>query len=611
MATYSRLGTFIVGGDLTADPIGKIHRGLTITGSRFDRHKLLRTFTEELVEAGIGARMEEAGRVAAQLAGARGFGSAYQFVGGKQAHVACDYVGGRSLAHLIDKARQEQIPLGVDHALSVLQGLSQSLTVLHSKGFTHGALSPHSVWVSFEGATQILDAPLGPALQALLPKCPNMARQLETYRPSQGVNAPQQDFYALGAILFELLTLEALPAKALIPAAIQEATLKAAQEDGTVPAELQALLRRLLLVDAPFESAGAFVAELERVLYDGDYSPTTFNMAFFMHTLFREENEHDTLAMKADVVADFTPLMDAVTSARGMEGVDTQKYTRWAMIGGGVLAVLVGALLYTSWSKNRENSELVNRIAQMENQFKASLERMQQLEAKGQALKAQEATLADKAQKGDKKAAEDLKKIQDERKATEAQTAQAKQEVQMAQQNIQTMRPPTSVAPKQAPGTTPATPAAAAPQVAAAAPVAAQPQPQAPAPQPQVQAPAPQAAPPVAPSQAQPQATAAPIVAETPVEIVNRASISAHIQTRARQMMQNFRGRQFSVRVRVFVDANGQPKRTVIDQGSGYDWGLEEAAANAAMASTYKPATQNGKPVSGWITVPYAATAGR
>jgi len=43
------------------------------------------------------------------------------------------------------------------------------------------------------------------------------------------------------------------------------------------------------MVDTPFESGAAFTSELESILYDGDYSPTTFNMGFFMHTLFRDE----------------------------------------------------------------------------------------------------------------------------------------------------------------------------------------------------------------------------------------------------------------------------------------------------------------------------------
>jgi hypothetical protein len=60
------------------------------------------------------------------------------------------------------------------------------------------------------------------------------------------------------------------------------------------------------MVDKPFDSANAFNAELERVLYDGDYSPTTFNMAFFMHTIFRKENEQDNQAMKDDQSGDFS-----------------------------------------------------------------------------------------------------------------------------------------------------------------------------------------------------------------------------------------------------------------------------------------------------------------
>jgi len=88
----------------------------------------------------------------------------------------------------------------VDHALSVLQGVSQGLTYMHAKDLSHGVLSPHSVWVSFEGATQILDAPFAQLIQSLLPKCPLLAKQMEHYRPAPGVSAFQQDFFALGAI---------------------------------------------------------------------------------------------------------------------------------------------------------------------------------------------------------------------------------------------------------------------------------------------------------------------------------------------------------------------------------------------------------------------------
>jgi len=227
MASYTRLGTYLLANELTVDPAGKIHRGLTLSGSSLDRHVLIRTFSEELLEAGLGARLEEANRVAGLLAGQRGFGHGYKIEAGRMPHVVCDYVQGRSLAQMLDKAKHEQIPLGVDHALSVLQSLAQSLVQLHAKGLNHGVLSPHSVWVSFEGATQILDAPFAATIHTLLPKCPIISASRAPYQGPVGTAPLQQDLFSLGAVFYELLTLERLPSLDLLAMTLNKATLKA------------------------------------------------------------------------------------------------------------------------------------------------------------------------------------------------------------------------------------------------------------------------------------------------------------------------------------------------------------------------------------------------
>ncbi|MDP2876230.1 MAG: hypothetical protein Q8O00_08605, partial [Holophaga sp.] len=310
MASYTRLGTYLLANELTADPFGRIHRGLSLSGSSLERHALVRTFSDEIIEAGLPSKLEEINRVAALLTTQRGFGHGYKVFGGRSMHVACDYVQGRSLAQMLEKSKVEQIPLGVDHALSVLQSLAQALVQLHGKGLSHGMLSPHSVWISFEGATHILDAPFAACLHTLLPKCPTIQASRASYQGPSGTSALQQDLFALGAVFYELLTLSKLPSHDLLTATLAKATLKAAQEDDLIPTEILGILKRLLGVEKGFESPSVFITELERVLYDGDYSPTTFNMAFFMHTLFREENEHDNQAMKADQAADFSPFLE-------------------------------------------------------------------------------------------------------------------------------------------------------------------------------------------------------------------------------------------------------------------------------------------------------------
>ena len=558
MASYTRLGSYLLADELTADPFGKIHRSLTIVGSTFDKHCLVRSFSEEIVNAGLGEKVEEMNRVASNLAGTRGFGNNYHIEGGKTPLLASDHVPGRSLAQMIEKAKHEQIPMGVDHALSVLQGLAQSLIQLHSKGISHGILSPHSIWVSFEGATQVLDAPYAAVLSGLLAKCPVLTASLARYRR---VNADplQQDLFSLGAILYELLTFEKLPAQDQIPAALSRATLKAAQEDAPVPSEILDLLNRLLMVKQPFENAGALGAELERVLYDGDYSPTTFNMAFFMHTLFREENELDNQALKADQIADFAPfaVIDPGVYAIEEGGVSggIKKHLKLAagIVAG--LLVIAGGISYWNAQQTAKMKAVLAEAKKMNEDKDLQLQKLaqeqwladqkaQQLEYEAKESKDAQARLA--AQQ----ALDQLKRDAEENKRKRDELLKQKQTLQQ--------RNPTM----------PQTPAPAAPASAA-------PEPQS--------ASSSQDAPPVITRKAAP-------VAPRP----NKSTLPANLQNA-----------DINVTVRVFVDNAGRPLKVLIDKGVEGSFGYNEAAREAALGSSYTPAMKGGKPSTGWITLDY------
>ena len=62
-----------------------------------------------------------------------------------------------------------------------------------------------------------------------------------------------------------------------------------AYDDEAVPNDIRALLTKSLSSRPRerFSSASDFKKELDRLLYGGAYSPTTFNLALFMDRLFR------------------------------------------------------------------------------------------------------------------------------------------------------------------------------------------------------------------------------------------------------------------------------------------------------------------------------------
>jgi outer membrane biosynthesis protein TonB len=608
MANYTRLGSYLLASELTADPIGRIHRGIVTVGGNFDRHVLVRTFFEEILGAGFAPKLGEASKMLPQLGGSKAFGMNYRIETGNPPHVVCDYVPGRSLAQLLDKAKHEQIPFGVDHALSVLQGIAQGIVQLHQKGLSHGLLSTHSVWVSFEGAAQILDAPFSGIVHGLLPKLPVTQTSLQSYL-KDGLNPLQQDFYSLGAILYELLTLERLPTMGDPLPFVQRATLKAAQEDTPVPGEIQNLMMRLLGYAQPFDSVGAFNAELERVLYDGDYSPTTFNMAFFMHTLFREENDRDGGAVKTEAADNYAAYaMVASGEGRGGEAhavdfaQEEVKSKNKLLVFGGAAAVAVIAILGFLAFRPKGESEEVRKMretlallqqqkaeedakkASLANQAEEGRRRTEDLQRKAQEAKNNEALKREIEKQIE---AEKQKQAEIERQQRELEDQRKQREARLREQQEKLAKAAPAAQPPPAPKPEPPKPAATAPAPATTAPAPTPAEP-------------PRATPPPAPTPAPtPAPAAAPVVVEeTPVRIVSQAQ--PVFPMRAQQARWEA-SKPHTVRLRVFVDASGKPQRVNIVQSVPGPWGFDEAASDSAMRSTYAAATRDGKPVSGWL----------
>ncbi len=585
MGTYTRFGSYLLASELASDPFGSVHRAVVITGNAFDRHVLVRTFSEELFQAGMNSRLAEAGRVVPLLGGARIFGIGYRIEGGKSPNVAWDHVPGRSLAQLIDKARQEQIPFGVDHALTVIQGVAQGIVQMHAKGVSHGVLSPHSIWVSFEGATQVVDAPYAALVRSMLAKAPLAKQKLAAYQQGPEGDALQQDLFALGAVLFELLTFETLPLGADLQGVLDQATLKAAQEEAPIPAEIRAFLGRLLLNRQPFATVEAFNAELERVLYDGEYSPTTFNMAFFMHTLFREENDRDSMAMKAEQIDSYLAYTAAgeslrsgpaaVGSGSGQPQAEGASKNSTLLIGGGLAAVVILGLGYIFFGRNKVDPALQKQLAELQT-LKLQFEQ-QKNELDARAKLEGEKTAQLQKQLGESKTVEDKARIQKQLDDALARKLETERQQKLAEQRLADQR---QVEQKLAEQTKAA-------EVKAPPPP---PQPEAPKPQPMAEAARPVAAP--APS-AQPASSGL----TEPARVVNQVAPVSPL--RAAQMRWDV-GNDHYVRLKVFVGEQGQPLKVSLIEGVPGAYGFDEAAIDAANKSTFAPATKDGKPVRGW-----------
>jgi eukaryotic-like serine/threonine-protein kinase len=205
---------------------------------------------------------------------------------GSEPYIVMEYVEGESLAKAVARG-----PLPVERVVQIGVQLADALTVAHAKGIVHRDLKPGNVCMTTEGQAKILDfglatarAPAGGGADAARLTVPGQFIGSPGYAsPEQLAGAPAtpgDDIYALGVLLFELLTgrrpFQAENALDLAVATMTRTPPGVHELNPDVPLELSALIARALARDPRdrLRSAEAFHAELRRVAEALSSGPT-------------------------------------------------------------------------------------------------------------------------------------------------------------------------------------------------------------------------------------------------------------------------------------------------------------------------------------------------
>ena len=616
-ATYPTFGPYILFKQVLADELGHLYRAGELVKGALGRTVWLRVYDGTAIpRADLGARLGDANRVGEVLrAGNIAAHSRFSAHDG----VACnawDYAPGHPLTAVFRKVREEGFPVPVDNALLIMEKLSLALSAalaVDNRGasLVHGFLLPGTVIITNDGEGVVSGFVAGESLLGLLDSktavtacAPYLAPEILTTRTPSS----RGDVYSLGAILFHLLTGKALPAAVEQRREVVNAAQIAFEEE-PVPKDIMAVLTRAL-ADRPedrYSSAADFKKELDKLLYGGPYSPTTFNLALFMDRLFRSEIEAEEQERSAEVATDVAPYVRPEPKVEEVVAVPpssggTSKGLWIAIAAVVTVAVAVGAwlmfgrgptapppaptptaeqLLAQRQAQQAQVQAIVEQqvaqlMAEREAQIRKELiDRQAEIDRLNKRLKSAETGGGDATSR----------KQQEQIKRQIAAAEKAKQDQQQAleQERQKALAEATQRAQATAVPAPPATAAAV---------------PQEPAPQPTL-APAPPTATPVPPTPVpavrEPDlATEGPQL-KAPVLVKQVAPIYPPVAGRLQMSGE--------VSLRALVGIDGSVVKVEVLQVTREGVGFEKAAEDAVRQWRFRPATKNGVKVESWVPI--------
>jgi TonB family protein len=301
MRSREEFGKYLLLKKLSEDPLGETFRAGRVAGGSVEQVVLLRVFNgRNLDSARLWQRISGRGPVQAALKNPN-VGNGVDL--GEERGVpyaAYDYISGRNLENLLIQASNTNSPIPVDHALLIAERTSLALaaaaeTRAGDSRVLHGFAVPHLVMVSNEGETRVLGFEAAPGLAEQAGSLPGeITRYLAPEAVAGQAVERSDDAFTLGAILWELLACKPLPKAGAGGYAAVIDGAQVAYDGSAFPAEIAALLKRSLVPRGQrIADAAAWHKALSQLMADAGFAATTFNLAFFMHNLFRQEIEEE------------------------------------------------------------------------------------------------------------------------------------------------------------------------------------------------------------------------------------------------------------------------------------------------------------------------------
>src|SRR5687768_16568365 len=258
---FDQFGPYILFRKLETDSLGELWRAGRVEGGQLGTTVALRRLTGGN-RAALAANAQAVAELLPQLSGTSFARDQIVGVIDGVPFVAYSYAGGRSLRHIIDRARGGNgvppNPLPLDQAIIIAEKIALSLATTaelrdgSGVRLSHGALIPQFIWITDDGEIRVAGQQLGTGLMASLAD-PKVAADIGRYfspdSRTSAQNAKTADVYSLGAILFLLVTGHEPPDASTASAFGASVRAAKTMTGATVPDDIRVILDKSFNLD--------------------------------------------------------------------------------------------------------------------------------------------------------------------------------------------------------------------------------------------------------------------------------------------------------------------------------------------------------------------------
>ncbi len=323
MNPIKRVGNFLIFKEKREDILGKEFRAGWIEDEKIKNVislvaiKEVLTKNEDLLKKFSEGMREVASLIDPKVVRILGFGAI-----GENVFISREYVKGETLGDILTTSISEKNYMPLDIALFLFSQIASTLEYAQAFKFEgqrifHGFLNPSDILVSYDGVPKIKNFMVYPILENYPYERTSITKLYERYlTPDHKSGLPvtsSTDIYSFGMILFEFLTGKPFEFKEgeSLKEKLDNARLLFPYKDSAgIPPSLKNFLMKALSPNPEdrFSSIREMRRSLDAIITEENMDASTFNLAFYMNSLFGTVAEKEEKEIEAEITTEAIPV---------------------------------------------------------------------------------------------------------------------------------------------------------------------------------------------------------------------------------------------------------------------------------------------------------------